>query len=90
MENYLEKLQDKWEVVDETRLRRIAKFPDFKTAMEYVNRVAEVSEQQQHHPDMHIHHTEVIFILWTQDVDALTEKDFALANAIEEILSTLN
>ncbi len=84
MTDYLQKLKDKWEVIDETRLRRTVEFPTFAEAIAFVNKVAAIAEAQQHHPDIHILYSEVIIVTWTHDVNALTEKDFTLANAIED------
>ncbi|MDP6047073.1 MAG: 4a-hydroxytetrahydrobiopterin dehydratase, partial [Phycisphaerae bacterium] len=43
-----------WEVVDKHHLTRTFKSPDFVTALEFVNNVGAVAEQQAHHPDIHL------------------------------------
>lgn len=74
-----------WELVDNQKLRRIFTFSDFKAAVAFVNDVARVAEQADHHPDIHIHYNKVIIELWTHLVSGLTDKDFSLATKIETI-----
>jgi 4a-hydroxytetrahydrobiopterin dehydratase len=54
-------------------------FKDFPAAMKFVNAVAELAEQAQHHPDMDVRWNKVTLALTTHDAGGLTEKDFALA-----------
>ena len=41
-----------WKIVNEHHIVRACKFPDFKSALAFVNRVGEVAEEQGHHPDI--------------------------------------
>jgi 4a-hydroxytetrahydrobiopterin dehydratase len=54
-------------------------FKDFPAAMKFVNAVAKLAEQKQHHPDIDIRWNKVTLALTTHDAGGLTEKDFALA-----------
>jgi 4a-hydroxytetrahydrobiopterin dehydratase len=74
-----------WQVIDEHHLIRIYKFPDFKSALEFVNRVGALAEEQGHHPDILLAWGKVEITLWTHAVDGLTESDFILAAKIERI-----
>ena len=58
---------------------------DFPEAMKFVNAVAEIAEQAQHHPDIDIRWNKVTLALTTHDAGGLTEKDFALARACDEL-----
>lgn len=62
-------------------------FCDFREALSFVNRVADEADAQDHHPDVHIHWSEVTLELWTHASDAITERDFRLAAAIDRIAS---
>ncbi len=64
------------------RLRRTFQFRDFVQAMGFVNRMAEVAEQEGHHPDFTVHYSRVEVELWTHAADGLTENDFILAAKI--------
>jgi len=73
---------DRWETKDD-RLLKTFKFENFVRAIEFVNRVAEVAEQEQHHPDFCVHYGRVDFTLWTHAVGGLSENDFILAAKID-------
>ena len=68
------------------RLTRTFEFADFKGAMEFVNRVAEVAEAEGHHPDIAIHWNRVDLVLWTHKIGGLHENDFILAAKIDRLL----
>jgi 4a-hydroxytetrahydrobiopterin dehydratase len=74
-----------WNVVNEHHLERVFTFPDFKTALEFVNRVGELAEEQGHHPDLLLSWGRVEVRIWTHKVDGLTESDFILAAKIDRL-----
>jgi len=69
-----------------TRLTRRFEFRDFVEAMKFVNRVADVAEQEGHHPDIAIHWNRVDLTLWTHKIGGLHENDFILAAKIKRLL----
>jgi 4a-hydroxytetrahydrobiopterin dehydratase len=75
-----------WKVVNEHNLARTYKFPDFKTALAFVNRVGAIAEEQEHHPDIVLAWGKVEVTIWTHKVDGLTESDFILAAKIDQVL----
>jgi 4a-hydroxytetrahydrobiopterin dehydratase len=81
----LHKSVPEWSVVDEHHLHREYKFPDFAKALEFVNRVGAVAEEQGHHPDILLAWGKVGVTLWTHKVDGLTESDFIMAAKIDRI-----
>ena len=70
-----------WEI-REGELKRLYKFSDFKEAMAFVNRVADLAEAVDHHPDIDIRYNKVQLTLSTHSAGGLTEKDFSLAKQI--------
>jgi 4a-hydroxytetrahydrobiopterin dehydratase len=74
-----------WEVTNEHHLSRNYSFPDFRQALEFVNRVDEVAEEQGHHPDILLTWGRVGITLWTHKIDGLTESDFIMAAKIEKL-----
>ena len=74
-----------WQVVNEHHLARQFKFPDFKHALAFVNRVGELAEEQGHHPDMLLAWGKAEITLWTHKVNGLTESDFIMAAKIDEL-----
>ncbi len=71
-----------WTIRD-GRLTRTFRFRDFVTAMQFVNRMAEVAEAENHHPDFCVHYREVEVTIWTHAIGGLSENDFILAAKIE-------
>jgi 4a-hydroxytetrahydrobiopterin dehydratase len=64
-------------------IERTYRFADFRGALAFVNRVGDLAERQNHHPDIAIHYNEVTLTLWSHDAGGLTERDFRLAAAID-------
>ena len=58
---------------------------DFKAALAFVNQVAELAEQAQHHPDIDIRWNKVTLALSTHSEGGLTQKDFDLAAKIDAL-----
>jgi len=55
--------------------------------MEFVSKVAEIAEQEHHHPDIFIHWNEVTITAWTHAIKGLFDNDFIVAAKIDELLS---
>jgi 4a-hydroxytetrahydrobiopterin dehydratase len=76
-----------WEVANEHHLHREFRFPDFKQALDFVNRVGTIAEEQGHHPDILLSWGKAGITVWTHKVDGLTESDFILAAKISRLKS---
>ncbi len=74
-----------WEVVDEHHLRRVFHFKNFREALDFVNRVGELAEEQAHHPDIELGWGRVGVTIFTHKIDGLTESDFILAAKVEKL-----
>ncbi len=69
-------------------LERDFEFPDFAAAMAFVNRVADVAEEVNHHPDILVHgFNKVRLMLSTHSEGGLTDADHALARRIDDAVS---
>ncbi len=66
-------------------IQRTYQFPDFKTAMSFVDGLAEYAERVQHHPDILIRYNKVTISVSTHDAGGITAKDFALAQESDRI-----
>ncbi len=77
--------RSQWNLVQEHHLVRNFKFPDFKSALAFVNRVGELAEGQGHHPDILLGWGKAEITIWTHAVDGLTESDFILAAKIDQL-----
>ena len=83
---YLSQLKLAWEVVEEKKIKYQFKFKDFREAMDFINKVAEIVEKENHHPDMCIYYNKVNITLWTHFISGLHENDFILAAKLENLL----
>lgn len=76
-----------WKVVDGHHIVRLYKFPDFRQALAFVNKVGELAEQQGHHPDISLAWGRAEITTWTHAIGGLTESDFILAAKIDRLLA---
>ena len=86
----LEELQRQvsgWNVIEEHHLQKTFRFPDFRSALEFVNRVGNLAEEQAHHPDIFLAWGKVDVTVWTHKINGLTESDFILAAKVEALHS---
>src|ERR1044072_53950 len=74
-----------WEVIDEHHLRKQYKFKNFREALDFVNRVEELAEDQGHHPDICFGWGQAEITIWTHKINGLTESDFVLAAKIDKL-----
>src|SRR5215472_9865085 len=82
LRNYTDQLSD-WKVVNEHHITKTFVFPDFKQALDFVNRVGGVAEAEGHHPDILLTWGKVEVKTYTHKIDGLTESDFILAARID-------
>jgi len=74
-----------WQLVDGHHIRKTFPFPDFKTALEFVDRIGAVAEQEGHHPDVCLAWGRVDVTTYTHKIGGLTESDFILAAKMDEL-----
>lgn len=74
-----------WNVINEHHLDKTYTFPDFRSALEFTNRVGRLAEEQGHHPDIHLAWGKVQITIWTHKINGLTESDFILAAKIDTL-----
>lgn len=74
-----------WKMIGERKITREFNFEDFKEAMSFVNKVADIAEDEGHHPDIYIFYSLVRLTLWTHAAGGLTENDFILAAKVNEL-----
>jgi 4a-hydroxytetrahydrobiopterin dehydratase len=82
----LSKLQ-KWDLEDNGKsIAKNSEFKDFKEAIGFVNRVAEIAEAEGHHPDIRLYdYNKAEIKMSTHAVGGLTQKDFKIASEIDKI-----
>ena len=82
-EQYLAQVKG-WEVVADSRLEREFAFKNFREVMVFVNKVADLAEEEGHHPDIYVHGwNKVKFTLTTHAIGGLSINDFVMAVKID-------
>ena len=78
-----------WEVVNDGKgLRREIRFDDFMATITFTHLIAEIAEDEQHHPDIDIHaYRWVTLDLSTHSIGGLSENDFIMAARINQLLN---
>jgi len=85
LEALIERLGNGWRVEAQHHLEKSYKFKNFRQALDFTNRVGELAEEQNHHPDLHLSWGKVGITIWTHKIDGLTESDFILAAKAEQL-----
>ena len=71
--------------LDDGKLVKEISLSEFKPAMQYVNEVAKIAEQQGHHPDITIRYNNVMLEIYSHDNAKITDRDVAFIEAVENI-----
>ncbi|HEV8666882.1 MAG TPA: 4a-hydroxytetrahydrobiopterin dehydratase [Candidatus Paceibacterota bacterium] len=75
-----------WMLVDEANLlAKSFRFKDFVETMKFVNKVADIAEEEGHHPDMTVTYGAVTIELMTHAIGGLSENDFIVAAKIDKL-----
>lgn len=70
---------------DGQAIKKDWEFKDFKEAITFIKRVAELAEKHNHHPDLHNVYNQVTLGFYSHDADGITQRDFDIAADIEKI-----
>ncbi len=81
----LQRQVEGWDVVEEHHLFKGFKFPDFRKALDFVNQVGKIAEEQGHHPVITLTWGKAEITIYTHKINGLTESDFILAARIDAI-----
>lgn len=74
-----------WEL-EKKAITRTVEFEEFMEAIDFVNDLAEIADEAQHHPDIRIRYTKVTLVLTTHDAGGVTEADIELAQRIDNLV----
>lgn len=85
LENFHKQLSANWTIVKEHHLEKEFSFKNFKEALAFTNKVAEIAELEGHHPDIYLSYGKVKIELWTHKIKGLSENDFILAYKLDQI-----
>src|SRR3989338_9308791 len=75
-----------WRLSNDTQsIHKTFRFKDWLQAVDFMNKISAVAEQEGHHPDIDLHWGRVGVALTTHAIDGLSENDFILAVKIDQI-----
>ena len=80
---YRMQIRDDWKVIENKKLLKEYIFENYRDSMDFVNSVANLAEEEGHHPVMHVFFGRVVIELWTHAIDGLSENDFIMAFKID-------
>ncbi len=83
--NFKKMISKEWKVSANQKISREFMFVNYRHTMDFVNKVADISEKEGHHPVMHVFYGRAIIELWTHAIDGLSENDFILAAKIDKL-----
>jgi len=84
IKDWLKKLPT-WDL-EKKHIERLFEFDDFSQAIEFVNGVAEIAEEDDHHPEIDIRYSKVTLRLSTHSEGGLTDLDFEVAEKIDTLV----
>lgn len=87
IDQLLKQLSNGWQIVDRYHLQKEYKFKDFREGLNFVNKVGDVADKEDHHPDVLLVWGKVTLTFWTHKVNGLTENDFILAAKADDLFS---
>lgn len=73
-----------WKEIDKT-ISKTFEFNSYLDGIDFVNEIANLAEQENHHPDIIIGYCKVAVSLTTHDAGEITEKDYRLAKLIDDL-----
>lgn len=88
IQKHLGELKLKWSVLSGKKIQHQFEFKNFKEAMSFVNKIADIAEAEGHHPDIFIYYNKVNIELWTHAINGLFKNDFILAAKIEKLVAS--
>lgn len=83
IQKYLGMLSNTWSVIEGKKIKYQFKFKSFKDSIAFINKVAEIADEEGHHPDIYVFYNKVVIELWTHAIGGLSLNDFILAAKIE-------
>ena len=82
---YKKHIRDDWKFTENNKISKEYSFVNYKHTMDFVNKVANLAEEEGHHPVIHVYYGKVVIELWTHAIKGLSENDFILASKIDKL-----
>ena len=87
---YLNDINENWINLIDVKISRTFNFNNYLEALNFVNKIAYLSEDEGHHPHVHLNFKNVEVIIFTHKINGLHENDFILAAKCDDICNSIN
>lgn len=85
LQDYYDRLDEGWDLVDEHHLTKSYEFENFKQALDFTVKIGEMSEEEGHHPEIVLTWGNVDVTVYTHAIDGLSDNDFIWAAKADEL-----
>ncbi len=85
LDTLYKEIDSDWELVEGKKITHKYKFKNFKEALEFVNKVGAIAENEGHHPDIELGWGRVLVSLMTHKIGGLSRNDFIMASKIDDL-----
>lgn len=82
-----EALGNDWQVIGERHLEKEFKFKNFQSALDFTNKVGELAEAVDHHPEIYLAWGRARITIWTHSIGGLSEADFVFAAKTDRLIN---
>jgi len=83
--SFYKQLQNSWKVVDNHHLEKDYKSTNFLEALDLTNKIGDLAESVNHHPNICLSWGKVNITIWTHKINGLTESDFIFAAKVDDL-----
>ena len=87
LQTLVEELGNDWQVIDKRQLEKEFKFKNFQGALDFTNKVGELAEAVDHHPEICLTWGRARITIWTHSIGGLSEADFVFAAKAEMLIN---
>lgn len=84
LREFYDRLNEGWQLINDHHLEKTYRFKNFRQALEFVNKMGEMSEEEGHHPEIFLTWGKVKLTVYTHAIDALSENDFIWASKADD------
>lgn len=85
VEKYKKLIDKNWILTKDNRISKDYSFVNYRHTIDFVNKVADLAEEEGHHPVMHVYYGKISIELWTHAINGLSENDFIMAAKIDSL-----
>ncbi len=86
LQRLFQELDNDWELVEDHHLEKEFRFKNFQEALDFVNKVGQLAEELNHHPDICLGWGYAEVAIFTHSAEGLTEADFVFAARVDRLL----